>query len=99
MTVDYRTYDNEKQSFIKKHSQTNWKIETSSMDEYGRYHKEYVFEDGAIWYEVMSPEWFKMDVEVEINFCKVKRTIEVKMFRTEFWSTDDSHSKYYYEEF
>lgn len=28
-----------------------------------------------------------------------KVNVKVKMFRTEFWNTDDASSKYYYERF
>lgn len=64
------------------------------MDEYGRYWKTYVFVDGAVWYEAMCPTYEQAEVEVKM----VKITVEIKMLRTEFWSTE-SGSKYYYEKF
>ena len=94
MTVTDVRYRYERDMFFKKHK-NDFEVQTSPMDECGVYHKEYVFTDGAIWYEVMSPEYVKQ--EVEIKLCKV--TVEVKMFRTEFWSSDDSVSKFYYEKF
>lgn len=94
MTVDIKIYDKEKREFFQKHD-NDFSCDTSSMDEYGCYHKEYVFEDGAVWYEVMSPEY--ADYEVEVKLVKIHETI--KMFRTEFWSSDNSSSKYYYEKF
>lgn len=94
MTVNYESYSNEKKAFFKKHD-NDFRCDTSSMDEYGRYWKTYIFEDGAQWYEAMSPEYVSQ--EVEIKMCKM--TIEVKMFRTEFWSSDNATSKFYYEKF
>ena len=94
MTVNCDTYCTEKDRFFKKHKH-DFNCQTSPMDESGRYHKEYVFRDGAIWYEVMSPEMVKQ--EIEIKLCKM--TIEVKMFRIEFWNSDNAVSRYYYEKF
>ena len=54
--------------------------------------KTYVFKDGAIWYETMFPEYVRQ--EVEIKLAKVE--IEIKMFVTEFYNTDNSESKKYY---
>lgn len=64
------------------------------MDEYGRYWKTYVFTDGAVWYEAMCPTYEQVEVEVKMVII----TVEIKMLRTEFWSTE-SGSKYYYERF
>lgn len=97
MTVNYEEYGNAKHDFIKKHGKGEWHVDTSSMDEYGRYHKEYIFSDGAIWYEIMGPEYFKQEIEVAHTMVKVE--VEVKMFRTEFWNSDNAQSKFYYEKF
>ncbi len=97
MTVNYETYTADKQAFIKKHGKGDWKVETSAMDEYGCYHKEYIFDDGAIFYEVMRPEYFKQEVEIATTMVKVE--VEVKMLSTEYWSSDDAKSKKYYEKF
>ena len=94
MTVNYNTYNEEKKVFFKKHH-NDFRCDTSSMDEYGRYWKTYSFEDGAQWCEAMSPTY--ETAEVEIKFVKVK--VEVKMLRTEFWNTDDASSKFYFEKF
>lgn len=93
MTVKYDTYSKEKKEFFEKHS--DFQIYTSSMDVYGRYWKTYRFENGAEWYEAMTPEYVRQ--EVEIKLCKT--TIEVKMLRIEFWSSDNAKSKFYYEKF
>lgn len=94
MTVTYSDYSAEKKSFFQKHKH-DFRTETSAMDQYGRYHKTYIFSDGAIWYETMSPEYVTVDVAVKLVIVPV----EIKMFRTEFWSTDNASSKYYYEKF
>lgn len=94
MTVNYNTYKEEKMAFFNKHN-NDFRCETSSMDEYGRYWKTYFFEDGARWYEIMSPEYVTQ--VIEIKMCKVE--VGVKMFRTEFWNTDSSIPRYYYEKF
>lgn len=94
MTVNYREYNNDKQAFFKNHK-NDFQCTTSPMDEYGCYHKEYVFTDNAIWYEVMSPEYVKASVEIKL----VNVDVEVKMLRTEYWNTDNASSKYYYEKF
>lgn len=65
------------------------------MDEYGRYYKLYNFEDGAIWFENMCPIFESFKVEVK----KLEIEVEVKLLRTEFYSTEDSKSKFYYEKF
>lgn len=92
-TVSYKQYNGEKKSFFEKHEH-DFKCDTSSMDEYGRYWKTYVFADGAVWYEAMCPTYESTEVEIKM----VKVTVEIKMLRTEFWSTE-SGSKYYYEKF
>lgn len=93
MTVNYKEYNEDKNNFFKKHN-NDFKCETSPMDEYGRYWKTYVFEDGAVWYEAMSPEFVSYEVEVKL----VKITEQVKMLRTEYWSSEFG-SKFYYEKF
>ena len=94
MVVHYDEYSKAKSAFLRKHD-SNFRIDTSPMDSYGVYHKEYVCRDGAVWYEVMSPEYVTEIVEIKFARCKV----EVKMLKTEFWSSDDAQSKYYYEQF
>lgn len=93
-TVPQYEYALNKSGFLRRHA-GDFVVETSPMDEYGVYHKEYICSDGAIWYERMSPEWVSETVEIKHATVKV----EVKMFRTEFWSTDNAESKYYYEQF
>ena len=95
MTVDYKEYTKDLQDFIKKHGKQGWEVQTSPMDEYGYYHKEYICNDGAIFYEVMGPEYCKQKVTVKM----VEVEVEIKLFRTEYWSSDNASSKFYYEKF
>lgn len=94
MTTTYNDYIEVKKAFFKKHN-NEFTTHTSSLDEYNGYHKEYVFEDGAIWYEVNSIEY--VEYEVEVKMVKIKE--QAKMLRTEFWSSDDARSSYYYERY
>lgn len=99
MTVSSKEYSEQKKSFFKKHN-VDWKVETSQMDEYGVYYKTYVFEDGAIWYERMSPAWRSAEAEVEVvKGVKVKLQRNVKLFETEFFDSDNAGTRKYYEEF
>lgn len=93
MITSYREYTAEKREFFNKHDSL-WACETSSMDNYGVYYKEYIFADGAIWSERMSPAFEQIHAEVK----KVDVRKEVKMLRTEYWTTE-SQSKYCYELF
>lgn len=93
MTVTYKEYMEDKKAFFEKH-EYNYSVDTSSMDKYGRYHKIYNFEDGAQWYETMNPVTVTKTVEVEL----VKVDVDIKLFQTEYWSSEAS-SKYYYEKF
>lgn len=92
MTVTKRQYETEKNNFFRKHNNT-FKIYTSEMEN-NQYSKTYAFLDGANWVEVYSPI-------IEQGIVSVKGMtypIPVKLFRTEFFSTE-SPSKYYYERF
>lgn len=95
MTVTYKEWMNEKDAFFKKHNH-DFICDTSSMDEYGRYWKTYVFADGAQWCEAMSPVWEEVWTKATVHGVECSFKNEVKFMRTEFWSTE-SGSKYYYE--
>ena len=94
MTVSYKEYNEDKKSFFKKHK-NDFQCETSSVDGNGRYYKVYSFADGAQWYENMSPTYEATEVEIKMVTVKV----EIKMFRVEYYDTDNAISKYYYEKF
>lgn len=89
--IKYSDYDNIKKDFFRKHKNDFTIDTTGNSAEY--YRKTYVFNDGAIWYEVMTKVTQK--VEITVNLCDVK--VYVDLMQTEFWSTDESNSSFYYE--
>lgn len=95
MTVTYEEYEIERINFIKKNSEHEWEVKMSPMDEYGRYSKTYIFDNGAQWFETCGP----VTEIAQFEHRGMTFEAEVKMFRVEFFSTDDSKSKYYYERF
>jgi hypothetical protein len=94
MTVSYIEYSQQKQRFLGTIGE--WNVYTSPMDEYGRYYKQYVGPKGT-WYEAMEPVEEEVEAEVVVHGIAVKIRQTVKFLRTEFWSTKDSRSKFYYE--
>lgn len=95
MTVTYKDYDKEQQTFFGKHN-NDYSCETSPMDEYGRYLKTYSFEDGAVWYEAMSPCEEIVETKAIVHGVEVTFKNKVKFLRVEYW-TSEFGSKYYYE--
>ncbi len=93
LILNYDTFNAVKKDFLMRHG--DWSVETSPMDEYGTYYKDYICEDGAQWHEVMRPVYEKATVEVK----GVKVDVTVKLLETEAYNTDDSVSIYYYEKF
>ena len=84
-------YEEMKKSFFRRHKR-DFQIDTrGSFAE--KYYKTYVFEDGAIWYEVMMRIYEGAEAEVH----GIKIPVEVELTQTEFWSSDDSESRYYFE--
>ena len=101
MNFTYEDYSKVKKAFFDKYSKYDWRVETSGLDEYGRYHKEYIFENGKIWYEVMTPV-----TRTAVGYLKVEHTEitikveqEVKLLQTEYWNSDNADSYYYYERY
>ena len=95
MTVNYEQFQNEKKAFFAKHNH-DFNICTSPMDEYDRYCKDYLFADGHVWHEDYSPVW--MHEIVQGKYCG-KISVDTKMFRTEYYNTENADSKYYYEKY
>ena len=87
----------EKASFFKKYPVE--KIETSSMDEYGSWHKEYICEHNEVWYESYSVAYESKEITVEIKKVPVKTVVEAKLLRTEYWNTIDGFSSVMYEKY
>lgn len=91
------TYLDYKRAFIQKHSDADWTVHTSPMDEYGQYVKNYLFTDGATLTEVNRPVWEEVEVEVEVKGIKVTIKDTIKLMETEAWNTDDAKSVKFYE--
>lgn len=92
--VDYSEYEELKKGFVQKHD-CDFEIETSQMDQYGRYYKQYNFKDGAFWYETIMPVY--ETVTSVVHKCEI--SMDVKLLRTEFWNSDNSESNLLYEQF
>ncbi len=92
-TVDYTTYMNDLKSFIQKHNSHDYKVITSDFQN-NQYHKSYIFEDGSEFIEINYHEHYET-IETTIHNIPVKT--HICMVKHEYWSTDDSISKYWYE--
>lgn len=89
--VNTQEYNDIKKLFFRKHN-NDFQCETEgSSAEY--YRKTYIFEDHSIWYEVMQ----KKTIIAQAKYYNIEFPTEVEVMETEFWSTDNSESKYYYE--
>lgn len=88
--VDYKTFDKDLEDFNLKHGVED--VKTSSMKN-DSYTKEYIGEDGAILYVSVRPYYETKTVEVK----NIKVNVQIKLFETEYWSSDNSKSKFYYE--
>lgn len=91
--VTTEEYMNMKNLFLQKHG--DWQAHTSPMDSDGRYCKNYICDDGAIWTEVNRPVWKTLEADI----CKCHVSVDVKFFETEGFNTDDSSSIYCYEKY
>lgn len=91
-TVDFKTYYEDRCEFNKKHG--NYRVEDYGMTSDDTYRKELIYDDGAIFYEVCRPVY--EEAEVEVKGIKIK--VKVKLFCTEYWSTEFG-SKYMYERY
>ena len=87
-----------KSLLIKRHNRADWRVETSPMDEYGRYVKTYTFTDGFQIIEVNEPTWERVVLDYEVRGVKFHEEKDVKLFKTEIWSTE-TPSEFFYEKF
>ena len=94
MATAFNEYVKIRKAFFNKHH-NNFKTYTSPIDEYDTYHKTYVFNDNAQWSEVLGPYYETVNVMVK----EVPIKVNIKLFRVEYYSTDDATSRYYYEEY
>lgn len=92
MRVTGAEYEKDKIKFLGGH---NWRVTTSPMEN-SVYHKEYVREDGKCFYEVVMVKSEKIPTYAEIEGVKIFAGIQnVSYSKVEFWSDEDSRSKFY----
>ena len=85
-------YLSSKANFISKHfGERGFREDGGVVGE--KIHKVLVFEDGAQWYEITEPIWEKLSGTLHGIPVETK----VRMYRTEFWDSDNSKSRYLYE--
>lgn len=85
-----------KSEYLKKHGGLE-KVDTSTMDEYGRYHKEYFAADGSMLYEVNGPVWMDVEFTADVHGVTIRKVEKCKFFQTEAWTSTDARSEYYIE--
>lgn len=83
-------YNNDKKEFFFKHKNDFTVKTTGDSAEY--YRKTYTFADGVVWYEVST----KQIIEDTIEIMGININVSIDVMQTEYWSSDDSHSKFYY---
>lgn len=90
--VTYGEYRKDLDNFIAKHcKKSDIDVYTSPYSD-GQYRKAYTYMDGQFT-EINREVWKKVMVEVFNSWIE----IEVHAIEHEYWSTDDSKSKYWYE--
>ena len=93
MTVTWSEYEKDFGEFLKKHQKGSNEISVSTSPMTNdRYHKTYASTDGGEFTEIN--ERVTEMAEAEIHGLKV--TVPVVLYRTEYWSTDNSKSKFVY---
>ena len=99
MIKTYKEYITAKKSFLNRHN-NDWHVETSPMDQYGVYYKDYLCADGGQWHERMSPAWRTATATVEVvPGVTVEIKEDIKLFEVEYFNTDNPNSFKYYEKF
>jgi hypothetical protein len=87
-----KDYEAKKHAFLNEAS--DWRVETSAMDEYGRYVKTYVCDNGNVLTEVNRPVYETAEVEVK----GIKTSVQVKLFESEMFS-NKWQSVYMYDKY
>lgn len=81
MTIlSQKEYETKKIEFLREAD--DWKVETSQMDEYGKYVRTYICDNGNVLTEVNRPVYETVEIEVKGVKCKV----QVKLFESEMFS-------------
>ena len=92
-TTTYSDFDKEYTAFARKHNAKAERYEFSSLRD-NTIHKTVSWSDGAIWWEITECEYFE---QVEVIVHGIEMTVSVPLRRTEYWSTEDPESKYFYQ--
>ncbi len=97
--VNMSEYEAERVAFYKKHNSENlsWPKEDTEFKN-GVTRKTVTFEDGAIWYEVSTKITEERKAKVE-GVPEFTINLSLDLLKTEFWSSDNSISKYAYDLF
>lgn len=93
MNNAYRDYNEQKREFFAKHSSEERENQERAAFIDGVSHKTIAFPDGAVWSE--RSEIITETVENFLHGVMVKSL--AKLYKTEFYSTDNSASQYCYE--
>lgn len=90
--VTNEVFNEDKNYFFTRH---NWdyEIRTSPLENDGSYIKTYSFADGANWYEKVSP----LETVVTATSHGVQFDAKVKLCKTDYWSSDISRERTYFE--
>lgn len=96
-TTTYAEYDKEYTAFAIKHNKTAERKEYSNI--WGdTIRKMICWTDGATWWEITDTDRVEeVEVETEIHGIKVTVKQDVHFRRTEYWSTENSRSRFFYE--
>ena len=92
LTMTMSEYNNQKAAFYRKHGKNRGGRERGHV-EGETIRKTVLFEDGHVWEEVTEPVYETAEIEKH----GIKFIIKLKMYRTEFWNSEDSRSRYLYE--
>lgn len=88
-------YYAELKAFIAKHGKSgNWYVDTGKYDG-NTYTKTYVFEDGAQFIEVNQMEGAYETITPSLNGTALQ--IEIPVIEHEYWDTDNSSSRIWFE--
>lgn len=90
--VTYEIYNDDKSFFFEKHG-FDFELTTSLMQEDGTYFKTYAFKDNSVWYERMSHYVTNSTVTVH----NVQVEVKVELQRIDYWSSDISRERTYFE--
>lgn len=93
MTTTFAEYNREYTAFAIRHNEKAERREYTSLID-GIIRKTVCWSDGATWWEVTETEYCE---EVEVEVHGIKARVSVPLRKTEYWSTEDGCSKYFYE--